>query len=346
MLVTMRRNTMRSAVLGLTLAGVVGTGLLGVSAAEAAPPMVKSDDRSVVTTLIEPEKPGPGVIVERDPGGGTRHADVTPKNQPRATVEIDRSPDPEVTQDAHDFVIREAIRDAARVERESIIGEADLEYGPGGPTLSVGIGVVDGVKDDLRPVERLELDRLLEEFSQLLSEDLVDIDITGKLLELGDRLAALFETIQEGIGGAHKVGDEGIDAAEEFGWMYDLSKLLDELFGDDPDEEEGTPDGQGAWDDPDGDWVPNWLDSDDDDDGTPDDEDADPYDPEVSIMAGGEAGPMGTPPVPPMGLTAIDSIRSSVIDVVLMLGQDAASELIEYGFLTEKEGLGWEAGGG
>ena len=45
MLATMRRSTIRSAVLGLTLAGVVGTGVLGVSAAEAAPPVVKSASR-------------------------------------------------------------------------------------------------------------------------------------------------------------------------------------------------------------------------------------------------------------------------------------------------------------
>ena len=310
MLVTMRRNTMRSAVLGLTLAGVVGTGLLGVSAAEAAPPMVKSDDRSVVTTLIEPEKPGPGVIVERDPGGGTRHADVTPKNQPRATVEIDRPPDPEFN------VIREAA--------------------PGGPTPSVGTGLVDGVKDDLRPVE--ELDRLLEEFSVLLPEDVMDIDITGKLLELRDRLNAIFETIQEGIGG----GAHGVDAAEEFGWMYDLSKTLDAWFRDD------DGDGKANWRDRDldGDGILNKDDDDIDGDGVPNKEDDYPRDKTRSIMAGGEAGPMGTPPVPPMGLTAIDSIRSSVIDVVLMLGQDAASELIEYGFLTEKDGLVWEGGGG
>ena len=325
MLATMRRSTIRSAVLGLTLAGVVGTGVLGVSAAEAAPPVVKSDDWLVVTTLIEAEKRGPRVIVERDPGRGTRHADVTPKNQPRAKVDIGYPPDYEVTKDEHGIIIRAAARDTERDDRQPTVGEASLEHGPGGPTPSVGTGTVDGVKDDLRPVEELELDRLLEEFSVLLPEDLVDIDITGKLLELGDRLNDILETIQEGIGG----GAHGVDAAEEFGWMYDLSKLLDELFGDDPDEEEDTPDGQGAWDDPDGNWVPNWLDNDDDGDGTPDDEDADPYDPEVSIMAGGEAGPMGTPPVPPMGLTEIDSIRSAVIDVVLMLDGDAASKLIE-----------------
>ena len=342
MLATMRRKTLRSAVLGLTLAGLVGTGVLSVSAAEASPPVVKSDGRQAVTTLIAPEKPGPRVIVDRDPVRDMHHADVTPKNLPRATVEIDRPPDPKVTKDEHVIVIREAVRDAARDEHGSTIGGAGLEHGPGGPTPSIGSGLVDGVEDDLRPVEELELDRLLEEFSVLLPEDVMDIDITGKLLELSDRLNAIFETIQEGIGG----GAHGVDAAEEFGWMYDLSKLLDELFGDDPDEEEDTPDGQGAWEDPDGDWLPNWLDPDDDDDGTPDDEDADPYDPEVSIMAGGEAGPMGTPPVPPMGLTTIDSIRSSVIDVVLMLDGDAASKLIEYGFLTEKDGLVWEGGGG
>ncbi len=336
MLATMRRTTLRSAVLGLTLAGVVGTGVLSVSAAEAAPPVVKSDGRQAVTTLIEPEKRAPRVIVERDPVRDMHHVDVTPKNLPRATVEIDRPPDPKFN------VIREAARDTEQDQRRPTVGEAGLEHGPGGPTPIVGTGLVDGVKDDLRPVEELEIDLLLEDFSVLMPEDLVDIDITGKLLELGDRLNDIFETIQEGIGG----GAHGVDAAEEFGWMYDLSKLLDELFGDDPDEEEDTPDGQGAWDDPDGDWLPNWLDSDDDGDGTPDDEDADPYDPEVSIMAGGEAGPMGTPPVPPMGFTEVGSIYNSVIDIVSMLDGDAASKLIEYGFLTEKDGLVWEGGGG
>ena len=339
MLTTMRRKTLRNSVLALTLAGLVGTGVLSVSAAEATPPMAKSDGRQAVTTLIEPEKPAPGVIVERDPVRDMHHPDVTPKNLPRATVEIDRPPDPKFN------VIREAAPDAERGERKPTVGEAGLENDPGGPTPSIGTGLVDGVKEDLRPVEELEIDLLLEDFSVLMPEDLVDIDITGKLLELGDRLASLFEAIQEGIGGAHGVGDEGIDAAEEFGWMHDLSELLDEWFGDDPDEEdEGTPDGEGAWDDPDDDGWPNWLDPDNDGDGTPDDEDAAPYDADVSIMAGGEAGPMGTSPAPPMGFTEVGSIYNSVIDIVSMLDGDAASKLIEYGFLLEKDGLVWEGG--
>lgn len=338
MLATMRRKTLRSAVLGLTLAGLVGTGVLSVSAAEATPPVVKSDGRQAVTTLIEPEKRGPRIIVERDPVRDMHHADVTPKNQPRATVEIGYPPDYEVTKDEQDVVIREASPDVERDERGPTIGEAGLEHGPGGPTPSVGTGLADGVKDDLRPVEELELDRLLEEFSVLLPEDVMDIDITGKLLELSDRLNAIFETIQEGIGG----GAHGVDAAEEFGWMYDLSKTLDAWFRDD------DGDGKANWRDRDldGDGILNKDDDDIDGDGVPNKEDDYPRDKTRSIMAGGEAGPIGTPPVPPMGFIDLGSIHSSVIDIVLMLGQDAASELIEYGFLTEKDGLVWEGGGG
>ena len=115
--------------------------------------------------------------------------------------------------------------------------------------------------------------------------------------------------------------------------MYDLSKTLDAWFRDD------DGDGKANWRDRDldGDGILNKDDDDIDGDGVPNKEDDYPRDKTRSIMAGGEAGPMGTPPVPPMGLTTIDSIRSSVIDVVLMFDGDAASKLIEYGVFMEKD---------
>jgi len=65
MLATMRRNTMRSAVLGLALASVVTTGALSASPAGAAA-YIKFDgiQAETTTSVVEYEKASPKIVEE------------------------------------------------------------------------------------------------------------------------------------------------------------------------------------------------------------------------------------------------------------------------------------------
>ncbi|GIS59863.1 MAG: hypothetical protein CM1200mP2_20880 [Planctomycetaceae bacterium] len=131
-------------------------------------------------------------------------------------------------------------------------------------------------------IERLRMtDSILDIMEMYELDSLIGRDLANTHDYLTDMMDAAFQDLMDII--AAKMGRtmSGVGLAEEraaydddtiFGWFSDL---LEDLCSDD---------GEGRFDDPDEDGIPNAIDDDDDGDGVKDEDDADPYDPNVSIF--------------------------------------------------------------
>jgi len=131
-------------------------------------------------------------------------------------------------------------------------------------------------------IERLRMtDAILDIREMYELDSLIGRDLAHTHDYLMDMIDAAFQDLMDII--AAKMGRtmSGVGLAEEraaydddtiFGWFSDF---LEDLCSDD---------GEGRFDDPDEDGIPNAIDDDDDGDGVKDEDDADPYDPNVSIF--------------------------------------------------------------
>ena len=129
--------------------------------------------------------------------------------------------------------------------------------------------------DRLRMIEKILDIRELFELHSLIGRDLAHTHD-----HLMDMMDAAFQNLMDII--AAKMGRmSGVGLAEERAAYDD-----DTIFGLFSDwlEDLCSDDGEGRFDDPDGDGFPNAIDDDDDGDGVKDKDDADPYDPNVSIF--------------------------------------------------------------
>ncbi len=160
----------------------------------------------------------------------------------------------------------------------------------------------------LKSVEQLEPNP-----EDLNANDLIDPNDFSSLDDLLDGLEKLDELIEDFVaGGTHK--GKG-DVAEGLPMLMNNDHPLGIDSLDFPENEntdgKNNDDQNGAWDDPDGDWIPNWADLDNDDDGVWDWDDDHPTDPSKSIMAGDNESSL-----PPWIFHLDDSVENKFADVL------------------------------
>ena len=175
----------------------------------------------------------------------------------------------------------------------------------------------------------------------LNANDLIDPNDFSNLDDLLDGLENLDDLIEDVVASGTHNGK--VDVAKNLAMLMDNNHPLginslnfpENGNTDGENEDDQSEDDQsGAWDNPDGDWWPNWADFDNDDDGTWDWNDSDPNDPSKSIMAGDNESSL-----PPWIFHLDDSAENKFADVLTNTNE----ELLAKGVATDLEhGPGFE----